>query len=149
MGLAGLWDERTLEQTGEIQFSFTMLTINADGHAIMQNMHRKEDEKRMVVILPEDRFDDWMTAPANESDQFLEQYPSDLMTAAAGTTSAQLKAAIELARDVLGSQAAADIWLQTPAPALDGELPGRKLYLAEGLDQVRTLLERIRRGVHT
>jgi putative SOS response-associated peptidase YedK len=32
--------------------SYTMLTINADDHALMNHFHKPTDEKRMVVILP-------------------------------------------------------------------------------------------------
>jgi hypothetical protein len=35
-----------------------MLTINADDHALMRNFHKPQDEKRMIVILPPDRYDD-------------------------------------------------------------------------------------------
>ncbi len=83
MGIAGLWEERTIEASGEISFSFTLLTINADEHALMKLMHRPEKEKRMVVILPEDRYDAWLQAPAGSSEEFLLQYPAERMIAAA------------------------------------------------------------------
>ena len=39
-----------------------MLTINATDHPVMNQFHRPEDEKRMVVILPEDQYDAWLEA---------------------------------------------------------------------------------------
>lgn len=37
-----------------------MLTVNADEHALMRQFHKQDEEKRMVVILPEDRYQDWL-----------------------------------------------------------------------------------------
>lgn len=34
-----------------------MLTINADDHSFMRQFHKPEDEKRMVVILPESHYE--------------------------------------------------------------------------------------------
>jgi putative SOS response-associated peptidase YedK len=69
MGIAGLWTSY-LNMIGneEVEvFSFTMLTINADTHPVFNNFHRPEDEKRMVVILQKNQFEDWLSAPANNS----------------------------------------------------------------------------------
>lgn len=59
MGIAGLW-ERKLDETGEPTWSMTMLTINADYHPLMRRFHKPEDEKRTVVILPDDAWGDWL-----------------------------------------------------------------------------------------
>lgn len=80
MGLAGLWAACRLP-TGEEIHSFTMLTINADDHAFMRNFHKPEDEKRMVVILPENSFDDWLNAKPQERSTFIQQYPSESLIA--------------------------------------------------------------------
>lgn len=50
MGIAGLWS--TWGQGSQKIDSFTMLTINADDHALMNQFHKPGEEKRMVVILP-------------------------------------------------------------------------------------------------
>jgi putative SOS response-associated peptidase YedK len=50
MAIASLWDSWTNPDTGEIITSFTMLTVNADHHPVMQRFHKPEDEKRSVVI---------------------------------------------------------------------------------------------------
>ncbi|MDX9668621.1 SOS response-associated peptidase [Pseudomonas sp. P5_152] len=80
MGIAGLW-ESWKNASGDILFSYSMLTINADDHAFMRNYHRAEDEKRMVVILPKGLYHDWLSAPAEESMKFMRQYPADRLTA--------------------------------------------------------------------
>lgn len=76
MGLAGLWAPRTLPG-GELIHSFTMLTINADQHAFMNQFHRPTDEKRMVVILPERDYDDWLRAPVSATRDFLQPFPAE------------------------------------------------------------------------
>jgi putative SOS response-associated peptidase YedK len=80
MGIAGLWDKWRSPE-GEDIYSFTMLTLNADDHPLMKDYHRANEEKRMVVILPEDRYDDWLKAKASESMEFIRQYPSELLVA--------------------------------------------------------------------
>jgi len=54
-----------------------MLTINADEHPLMKQFHKPTDEKRMVVILPEDRYDEWLNAAPETSSNFLRLYPSN------------------------------------------------------------------------
>ena len=56
-----------------------MLTLNADDHPLMSQFHKPQDEKRMVVILPEDRYHDWLHAPTEHAAGFLAQYPADGM----------------------------------------------------------------------
>lgn len=76
MGIAGLWSVWKAP-TGDVTHSFTMLTINADDHPFMRQYHKPEDEKRMVVILSERDYDGWLSAPANQSRDFLRQFPAD------------------------------------------------------------------------
>ncbi|PKO86494.1 MAG: DUF159 family protein [Betaproteobacteria bacterium HGW-Betaproteobacteria-12] len=76
MGLAGLWAPRRLPG-GALTHSFTMLTINADQHPFMNQFHRPDDEKRMVVILPERDYDDWLQAPASATGDFLLPFPAE------------------------------------------------------------------------
>lgn len=59
MGIAGIW-ERGIKAEGFPSWSMSMLTINADGHLVMQRFHRPADEKRSVVILPDDAWGDWL-----------------------------------------------------------------------------------------
>lgn len=76
MGLAGLWEWRPNGGPDDRPLvSFTMLTINADAHPLMQRFHRPEDEKRMVVVLREDQYRPWLQA-AGEIADFLLPYPA-------------------------------------------------------------------------
>jgi putative SOS response-associated peptidase YedK len=80
MGIAGLWSYRRNPE-GELIYSYTMLTINADDHPFMRQFHKPEDEKRMVVILDEPSYDAWLEAPPAESRGFLRQFPADNLLA--------------------------------------------------------------------
>ena len=51
-----------------------MLTINTDEHPFVRNFHKPHDEKRSVVILPPDRYDDWLQASAGKSGEFLQPW---------------------------------------------------------------------------
>lgn len=75
MGIAGLWTSWPSPK-GPIH-SFTMLTINADTHALMRQFHKPVDEKRMVVILQPDNYDHWLHARPEQSMDFMRQYPAD------------------------------------------------------------------------
>jgi len=80
MGIAGLWSVWKSPQ-GEVVHSYTMLTINSANHALMRQFHKPTDEKRMVVILPDDAYDAWLQARSEQSRAFLHQYPAQLLQA--------------------------------------------------------------------
>jgi hypothetical protein len=46
-------------------------------------MHRPEDEKRMVVILPEKDYGTWLSCPVEEAPRFFKQYHGPLHSFAA------------------------------------------------------------------
>jgi putative SOS response-associated peptidase YedK len=81
MGIAGLWSAWKSPQ-GEWVHSYTMLTVNADSHPLMSQFHKPTDEKRMVVVLPEAAYDDWLTATVESSDGFLLPCADDVLRAA-------------------------------------------------------------------
>ena len=58
--VAAIWDRWTERATGEIVVSFSMLTINADGHPIMGRFHRPGDERRSLVVVPPSRWSEWL-----------------------------------------------------------------------------------------
>ena len=82
MGIAGLWSWWK-SPAGQEVHSFTMLTINANDHALMRNFHKPNDEKRMVVILPEAAYEGWLTTPAEHGMRFMAAYPAERLTASA------------------------------------------------------------------
>lgn len=75
LGIAGLWD-RWRDAAGHIYESYTMLTINADDDPLFSRYHRPNEEKRMVVILSEGSYQDWLIAPPEETRDLLGAYPA-------------------------------------------------------------------------
>ena len=80
LGLAGIWEKWPNPETGDELFSFAMITINAAGHPVMSRFHKPGDEKRMVVILDPEDYDDWLTCPVNQAPQFFRQWMDQLDT---------------------------------------------------------------------
>ena len=76
MGIAGLWD-RWQQPDGQWLLSYTMMTIDAATHPLLREYHRPNDKKRMIVILPEDAYANWLDAPPERSMDFMRQYPAD------------------------------------------------------------------------
>ena len=49
-----------------------MLTINADGHSVMSQFHKAGDEKRSLVVIPEELRDEWLEAKPDRAKEFLQ-----------------------------------------------------------------------------
>ena len=79
LGIAGLWSSWKSPK-GEV-LSYTMLTINADSHPLMRQFHKPIDEKRMVVVLPPDRYRDWLNASKGQSMEFMLPCPTSQLRA--------------------------------------------------------------------
>lgn len=79
--VAGLY-RQWQEADGQASWSFTQLTVNADDHAVMKHMHRIDDEKRSLVIVPAAGYDDWLACRDPEAARsFLRLFPAELMDA--------------------------------------------------------------------
>ncbi|WP_338848893.1 SOS response-associated peptidase family protein [Massilia sp. W12] len=68
LALAALWDYAPSRR----QHSFTLLTVNADQHAVMQQFHAPQDEKRMPLLLPQDAWQDWLQASPQQAQDMLQ-----------------------------------------------------------------------------
>ncbi len=80
--VAGMWREWQ-EEGGGVSHAFTQITINADEHPLMRRMHKPGDEKRSLVILPRERYGDWLTCREPElARAMLAPFPAELMQAA-------------------------------------------------------------------
>lgn len=73
--VAAIWDYWK-RPDGEGLHSFSMLTINADGHPIMGRFHKPGDEKRSLVIVPPDLRDAWINASPVEAQELLVEMPA-------------------------------------------------------------------------
>ena len=81
--VAGIWDRWVDKSSGEVIASFSMLTINADGHAVMSQFHKPGDEKRSLVVIPEELRDDWLEATPERAKEFLQPMPVEEFTSEA------------------------------------------------------------------
>ena len=72
LGIAGLWESwQRSAQDPDPLVSFTLLTLNADAHPLLQRFHKpfneagQPNEKRTIALLREADFDVWLgTSPA-------------------------------------------------------------------------------------
>lgn len=77
-GLAGLWNTWVDRSTGEVVESYTMLTVNADAHPIVNRMHKPDpklpadrQDKRSVVSIEPGAVDQWLQGNRNEAAELL------------------------------------------------------------------------------
>ena len=77
MGIAGLFASWR-HPDGREMATFAMLTVNADGHPLMQRFHRPGEEKRMVVILAREDYAAWLACPVAEAPRFLRRWEGPL-----------------------------------------------------------------------
>jgi len=55
--------------------------MNADDHPFMKQFHRSNDEKRSLIIVPEEEWDAWLGCRnSEEARSFFQLYPSAFMT---------------------------------------------------------------------
>jgi len=74
-GLFRTW----VEPDGVTSYSFTQITINADSHPVLKRFHKPDDEKRSLVVIPAERYDDWLTCRNPEqAHSFLTPCPPEL-----------------------------------------------------------------------
>jgi putative SOS response-associated peptidase YedK len=60
-----------------------MITVNAEGHPLMQRFHKPGAEKRSVVILRPEEYKNWLNCRStDEARTFLNLFPADEMTSA-------------------------------------------------------------------
>jgi putative SOS response-associated peptidase YedK len=79
MGVAGLWERWT--QGEEDIVSYTLLTVNANSHALMNRYGQNGNEKRMPAILNEGAYGAWLNAPIDKAREFMRAYPAHLLLA--------------------------------------------------------------------
>jgi putative SOS response-associated peptidase YedK len=79
MGVAGIW-ERWAKDGTEI-ISFTLLTVNANSHALLHRYQQNGNEKRMPVILGEGAYDAWLNTKPEKAREFMRAYSAQLLTA--------------------------------------------------------------------
>jgi putative SOS response-associated peptidase YedK len=79
IAVASIWERFIDKETGEILFSFSMLTINADGHEVMKHFHKPDDEKRSIVVLHESNYLEWLSANTTHAKKLLTLAPDEFL----------------------------------------------------------------------
>lgn len=80
MGVAGLWESWT-GADGDVIVSYTLLTVNANNHALISRYQQPGNEKRMLAILNEGAADAWLSARPEKAREFMRAYPANWLTA--------------------------------------------------------------------
>ncbi|MBC7680987.1 MAG: SOS response-associated peptidase, partial [Ferruginibacter sp.] len=80
MGVAGLWASWT-GPDGDVLLSYTVLTVNANNHALMRRYGPEGNDKHMPVILNEGAVDAWLTVRVEKAKEFMRQYPANWLAA--------------------------------------------------------------------
>jgi putative SOS response-associated peptidase YedK len=95
--LAGIWEEAHRQE--QPLWSFSMLTVNADEHPLMRRFHKPGDEKRSVVVVPPERWQDWLHADEREARALLQPFDAEEFTATAAPRPARKSAKADVAKD--------------------------------------------------
>jgi putative SOS response-associated peptidase YedK len=65
--IACLWDRWKEPESGQLVVSFSMLTVNADEHPVMNRFHKPGEEKRTPVIIAPELHQRWLGATVQEA----------------------------------------------------------------------------------
>jgi putative SOS response-associated peptidase YedK len=95
--LAGIWEEAQRQE--QPLWSFSMLTINADAHPLMQRFHKPGDEKRSVVVVPPEKWQEWLHADEREARALLRLFDPEEFAAEAAPRPARKSAQDDVAKD--------------------------------------------------
>jgi putative SOS response-associated peptidase YedK len=83
LAIAGIWEWRASGPDGLPLLSFSMLTINADGHPLMDRFHQPGDEKRMLVLLEPAQYRGWLQGELVNDEDVYRPYPAGQLVAVA------------------------------------------------------------------
>lgn len=81
LAVAGVWEKKANGPGGAPLFSFSMLTINADQHPLMQRFHPPGSEKRMPALLGPVSYHGWLHARPDHTSDFFLPYPASQLHA--------------------------------------------------------------------
>ena len=81
--IACLWDRWKEPESGQLVVSFSMLTVNADEHPVMNRFHKPGDEKRTPVIIAPELHQRWLTSTVQEAQALMTWEHMPMLTACA------------------------------------------------------------------
>lgn len=68
--------------------SMSLLTINADHHPFMKQFHTPKDEKRSIIVIPENARMDWLNSNYDEANQFFFEMQDEYLAVPKNRTAA-------------------------------------------------------------
>ena len=92
LSVAGIWEWKQDGPDGLPLLSFSMLTINADGHPLMRRFHKPGDEKRMLVLLDPPQYQGWLEGALVNDAAIYTPYPAEQLVAVADPMPPRAKA---------------------------------------------------------
>lgn len=74
---AALWEQWRATKDADSIVSFTLLTVNADDHALCRHLHRPGDEKRMPAIIRQEHYAAWLHASTSDALALIRAFPAE------------------------------------------------------------------------
>ncbi|WOE40029.1 SOS response-associated peptidase [Acinetobacter chinensis] len=76
--VAGIYEDAVIRDS-KVR-SFSMLTINADQHPFMKQFHAPADEKRSIIVIPEQYRQDWLNADHEHAHEYFFEMQNEYVT---------------------------------------------------------------------
>ncbi|WP_151959343.1 SOS response-associated peptidase [Acinetobacter bereziniae] len=76
--VAAIYDDAVIKDS-KVR-SFSMLTINADNHPFMKQFHAPTDEKRSIIVIPEEYRNDWLNADHEHAHEYFFELTGEYVT---------------------------------------------------------------------
>ena len=91
IAVASIWERFIDKDTGEVVFSFSMLTVNADGHPVMKHFHKPNDEKPSIFVLQNSDYLSWLHADNQGATNLLKISSEDFLISSPSPLPSQIK----------------------------------------------------------
>lgn len=76
--IAGIYEYAVVN--GEEIRSMSMLTINSDNHPFMKQFHAPTDEKRSIIVIPEEYRNDWLNVDREHAHEYFFEMCDEFIT---------------------------------------------------------------------
>lgn len=76
--VAAIYDDAVID--GKRIRSFSMLTINSDHHPFMKQFHAPNDEKRSIIVIPEEYRNDWLNVDHKHAHEYFFEMRDEFVT---------------------------------------------------------------------
>jgi putative SOS response-associated peptidase YedK len=76
--VAAIYDDAVIKDS-KVR-SFSMLTINSDNHPFMKQFHAPTDEKRSIIVIPEEYRKDWLNVDKENAHEYFFEMRDEFVT---------------------------------------------------------------------